>query len=228
MPSMVTGGRAIILKSLSTLDYDCHYNCTVDVDDWQAGRPVRRDTGLHGRQDGRFGENIHSRRRARAASHPMRRTQDHQSWNLPQIPIILEEATQCELERNQNRSSLAELKRHRSCDSCDAERSNACHRSARPCYEWRRLTVSPCFRNSAHGTATEDKVLSDAHSARLTPAARSRPSLSLFARPGDQAPTVQTDPAPSLGCHRAVTRPNCCRPRRAVRRRAPAPRTPTR
>jgi hypothetical protein len=27
----LSGGRAIILKSLSTLDYDCHYNCTVDV-----------------------------------------------------------------------------------------------------------------------------------------------------------------------------------------------------
>ena len=100
-------------------------------------------------------------------------------------------------------SSLAELKRHRSCYSCDAERSNACHRSARACCEWRRLTVSPYFRKSAHGTATEDKVLSEAHSAHLTPAARSRPSLSLFARPGDQAPTVQTDPAPPLGRHQA-------------------------
>ena len=36
------GGRAIILKSLSTLDYDGHYNYTVDVDDRQAGRPAAR------------------------------------------------------------------------------------------------------------------------------------------------------------------------------------------
>ena len=136
-----------------------------------------------------------------------------QSPNAPHTgPPILESTTNpnnlgrgytVRVRKKPKPSSLAELKRHRSCDSCDAERSNACHRSARPCYEWRRLTVSPCFRNSAHGTATEDKVLSDAHSARLTPAARSRPSLSLFARPGDQAPTVQTDPAPPLGRHQA-------------------------
>ena len=45
MPSMrLSGGRAIILKSLSTLDYDCHYNCTVDVDDRQAQAGLRRDT----------------------------------------------------------------------------------------------------------------------------------------------------------------------------------------
>ena len=49
--------RAIILKSLSTLDYDRHYISmhTVDGRSAQAGRPSPRYC-LHGRQDARFGE----------------------------------------------------------------------------------------------------------------------------------------------------------------------------
>jgi hypothetical protein len=55
----LSGGRAIILKSLSTLDYDCHYNFTrVDADDPGRQAGLRRDTDFTGRQDGRFGEKL--------------------------------------------------------------------------------------------------------------------------------------------------------------------------
>jgi hypothetical protein len=135
-----------------------------------------------------------------------------------------------ELERNQNRRLLRRrAKRHRSCDSCDAERSNAnaCHLSARACKRGidLRLALVSGIPPTAR-TATEDKVLSEAHSAHLTPAARSRPSLSV--RParrsstnGANGPRATAGPSPGpvavvLDGPSVAERPH------------PAPRTPTR
>ena len=93
-----------------------------------------------------------------------------------------------------------------SCNSCDAERSNACHRSARGEHAVRGVDLRLTIQEFSPPARPKIKSLAKPCSARLASAARSRPSLSLFARHGDQAPTVRTEPAPpppALGRHPA-------------------------